>query len=65
MPMYQFRLVRADGTTESNVRLRLADDDAAAERAAELLDASTSAMIEVWQGLHLVFSAVQKPEPRP
>lgn len=59
MPMYQLKLVRADGTTQSYVRLLFADDDAATERATELLAASKSATVQVWQGVHMVFSAAQ------
>ena len=57
MPMYQFKLVRADGTTESYLRLLVANDDEAAERATDLLASSQSATVQVWQGLRLVFSA--------
>jgi len=63
--MYQFKLVRADGTTESYMRLRLSDDDAAAERGTDLLDASKSATVQVWLGVHLVFTAAQELESPP
>jgi hypothetical protein len=63
--MYQLKLVRADGTTEAYVRLLFADDDAAAERATELLAASKSGTVQVWQGVHLIFSAARELESIP
>jgi hypothetical protein len=60
MPMYQFKLVRADGTTESYLRLLAANDDEASERAADILASSQSVRVEVWQGLRLVFSAAKR-----
>ena len=65
MPVYQFKLVGRDGTTEADIRLRVADEDEAAERATELLAGSKSATVEVWQGLHLVFEAGQAPDCPP
>ena len=62
MPMYQFKLVRADSTTEAYLRILADNDDDAAERATELLASSEAVTVSVWEGLRLVFSAERAPD---